>query len=57
MGPLYPVHWVKRLFGKVSEYLKFQENKNFKEHIENDATFLNNRCAHNSPTVHTDLAV
>jgi hypothetical protein len=28
-GPLYPVDWVKRLFGKVSENLKFKENKIF----------------------------
>jgi len=41
-GPLYPVNWVKQLFGKVSENLKFQENKIFKEHIKNYATFLNN---------------
>jgi len=39
---LYPADWVKRLLGKVSEYLKFQENKIFKERVKNYATFLNN---------------
>ena len=41
-GPLYAVDWIKRLFGKVSENLKFQENKSLKEYIKNYATLLNN---------------
>jgi hypothetical protein len=31
-------------FGKVSEYLKIQMNKNFKEHIENYANLLHIPC-------------
>jgi hypothetical protein len=38
----YPGAWVKRLFCKVSENLKFQMTKILKEHIKNTATGLNN---------------
>jgi hypothetical protein len=40
--PFYPGAWVDRPFFKVSENLKFQMNRIFKECIKNHVTFLNN---------------
>ena len=43
-GPFYPGDWVKRSFCEVSENLKFQMNRIFKQRIKNSAIFLTNRC-------------
>jgi len=41
-GSFYLGTCAKQPFGKVSEYLKFQMNKIFKEHIKNYVNLLNN---------------